>query len=483
MKTKKLVSLLAAFTMLLSLFAVMPASAAPNLFTHENLDFEEGTTAGWGGNTPWTVEASKEYAHNGEYSLKISSETEVSATQTLYYNSGYGTLDTTKEYVFSAWVNIPEAMTTSKDGGVQLYVKDGAGKNTFGTVLLDATNGWEKTQLSFTPTAETATFYIRLRGTTKGVIYIDDVMLQKQEDLDADAKAEAEEKAAKKFILVSDYTKLYDDEMVLDMEGTLSDVMTNSNTSMDSASSPVYQGSASAIMTITADGEGYLQTKSRPAFQQDVEYEASVWAYLPADAAVTQLRLFMDLGSGKSATLDGASGVRYVQRKVTITDAEKGKWLRIPIVFTPAQTVTPSSIRLMATGSANAVIYFDDLKIVQKQSQYATLRITKPVTLDGGASMEADIASVGAGTFNVTYDFHKAADKNAEKVLIAGIYKDTGAGKQLMEVKTVTVGATDASVTIPMTGVETPDETYSLKIMYWDSLTGMFGYRTTEFAF
>lgn len=493
MKTKKLVSLLAIFAVLMSLFAVMPASAATNCLS-DSIGFEGEVYESASSFDGWNIsssdapkisaEVTTEKAYSGSKSLKV---TIVNGASAGYINyNGSTALVAGTEYKITMKVNIPTSIAASEgNGGVQVRVmnaSDGNGgvkKDTwFGGATYHYTgDAWQEISGIFVAT-DTTDFAFRFRdgAVTNGVFYVDDIAVYSTAELKAEEEAEEAERAEKNFSFISEYTKVYDEEVLDTMEGT--DFNKYSvDLSVDSVVK--YQGAGSLKMQLTADGADYankITSKAKPNFLNGKQYEASVWAYIPADSAITKVRFMIDLGAA-------ASDIgRYVQRKVNVS-AAKGEWIRIAIPFTMTADRTPSSIVLAADGTKDACIYWDNLAIVRKQEQNAVLQLTKLVALDGSGTIDADITKPGAGAFTVKYDFHKAEAKNTGKVLIAAIYKEENGAKRLVEIKTGTVAADATAVTLPMGGVENPDNTYSLKVMYWDSLTGLFGYRTTEFAF
>ncbi len=492
MKTKKIVSTLAVCALVLTLFSALPALAATNHLT-DSIGFEgesytsASTFDGWNisstASASICAEVTSEKAYSGSNSLKLTILNGASATQVTY--TGGSTLTAGTEYKITMMVCMPTSIAASEGtGGVQIRINNasnGSGGTTTlwpgGAAYHYTGDEWHEISGTFVATDST-NFAFRFRdgAVTNGVFYVDDIAVYSTEELQADAEAEEAERAEKNFSFVSEYRSTDTDELYNDMESTNFNIY---GVELAIDTDVKYQGAGALKMQLTADGTGYnskITSKTLPTFKNGVQYEASVWTNIPDDSSISQIRFLIDLGA------DTSDIGRYVQRKVVLTSTN-GQWVRIAIPFTMTADDAPSSIVLAADGAKDAVIYWDDLTIVRKQSQNAVLQLTKSVTLDGGGTIEADVTSPGAGAFTVKYDFHKASATSAGKVLIAGIYKDTGAGKQLMEIKMVSVGTEDTSVSIPMTGIESPDESYSLKVMYWDSLEGMFGYRTAEYAF
>lgn len=495
MKTKKIVSILAVCALMLTLFSALPALAATNHLT-ESIGFEgdsytsASTFDGW--NISSTASASisgevtSEKAYSGSNSLKLSILNGTSATQIAY--NGESTLTAGTEYKITMMVCIPTSIAESEGkGGIQIRVNNasnGSGGTTtswFGGASYHYTgSAWQEISGTFVAT-DTTNFAFRFRdgAVTNGVFYVDDIAVYSTEELQAEAEAEAAERAAKNFSYVSEYRKVYDDELYVNMDAD-NDITANANATVAIDTAMKYQGMGSVKTTLNADATDYVEVmkgKTMPTFLKDTEYEASIWAYVPSDSEISKIRFMVQLTNGSAVT-----GGKYQQRKV-LTDNMKGQWIRISVPFTMTADDAAKSITFQVMGSKDAVVYWDDLTIIRKQEQNAVLQLTKSANLDGSGTTDADITKLGTGAFTVKYDFHKANATNAGKTLIAGIYKDTGAGKQLVEVKMVTAGAADTAVTIPMTGIENPDKSYSLKVMYWDSLAGMFGYRTAEFAF
>ncbi len=493
MKTKKLVSLLAVCVLLSALLGALPAAAADNYLTDsigfEGADYSGSTMDGWNVNSSnsekISAEVTADKAYSGSKSLMVTILNGASAGQINY--TGTTNLTAGTEYKITMMVNIPTSIAASEGaGGIQIRVNsisNGSGGTTTGWYgganYHETGDAWQEISGTFVATDDT-NFAFRFRdgAVTNGVFYVDDIAVYSTAELQAEAEAEAAERAEKNFSYVSEYTKVYDDELHLNMDSD-SDVTANKATiAVDTETKHV--GTGSVKTTLSADAADYtelMKAKTLPTFLKDTEYEASVWAYVPSDSSISHLRFMVQLTTGNAQTYG-----KYVQKKVDVSGVE-GEWIRISIPFTMTDNDTAKSITFQVKGNKDAVMYWDNLTIVRKQRQNAVLQLTKTVNLDGSGTMDVDIAKPSAGAFTVKYDFHQAAEKNDRKNLIAGIYKDTGAGKQLVEIKMVTVGAEDVSVSIPMTGVASPDETYSLKVMYWDSLTGLFGYRTAEFEF
>ncbi len=493
MKTKKIVSILAVCALMLTLFSALPALAATNHLT-ESIGFEgdsytsASTFDGWNINSTnsskVSAEVTEEKAYSGSKSLEV---TVLDANGGQINYTGSQTLVAGTEYKVSMMVCIPSALGDgASTGGIQIrtdYVEGGSGstesKYFGGPAYYNTGDAWQEISGTFVATENTTVaFRFRSGAPVNSIFYVDDIAVYSTEELQAEAEAEAAERAAKNFSYVSEYRKVYDDEYYNSMEGTNFNVF-KLNISVDTTVK--HQGTGSLKMQLTEDSINnayacYINEKTYPTFKNGLQYEASAWMYIPVESEITSVMLRVRLNGSASDIGE------YVQKKVNVTNA-KGQWIRIYAPFTMNQDNTAKTIILGVDGAKDAVIYWDDLTIVRKQSQNAVLQITKPVTLISGDTLEADVISPGAGAFTVKYDFHKANATNAGKTLIAGIYKDTGAGKQLVEVKMVTAGAADTAVTIPMTGIENPDKSYSLKVMYWDSLAGMFGYRTAEFAF
>ena len=490
MKTRKMVSFLTACVLLMSLFAVMPASAATNLFTHENVDFEEGTTAGWSNAkmSAWSDSISDEYHYSGDYSLKLSAETAASSAETYNYNGGFLGLTAGEEYIFSAMVNIPTALTGT-DGTIQLYVKTST--NAFGEKI-NVTSGWQKTELKFTAGTD-HTFYIRLRDNTAGTVYIDDIALHSVKELEAEAAAEA----ALRFNSTSDYVK-GDGEYHLDMEGTLVNSAnatdsscvfyggTNSNATMEHETTVVRSGEKSLKMTLTADSVNNafsqaVRARTVPTFVANTQYEASVWVNIPAGQEITAVRLNMDLGSSIGSDLG-----RWVQAKLKLTTTN-GKWMRIGIPFTPTAAGSPSGVRLQVDGSKDAYLYWDDLMIVKKQNQSPVLQLLTTVKDVDDNDFLIENTSLSKGAFTIKYDIHKRDENDGmtDKSLIAAIYKTVGGKKQLVEINVGSFGETDTAVSLPMTGIAASENAaaYSMKVMLWDSITGMRNLKRANISF
>lgn len=493
MKTRKIVSLLALCTLVLSLFAVIPASAATNYLT-DCIGFEgesytsASTFDGWNINSTnsskLSAEVTEKKAYSGSKSLEV---TVLDETGGQINYTGSQTLVAGTEYKVSMMVSIPVAMGDgASTGGIQIrtdYVEGGSGstesKYFGGPAYYNTGDAWQEISGTFVATENTTVaFRFRSGAPVNSIFYVDDIAVYSTEELQAEAEAEAAERAAKNFSYVSEYKKVYDEELCLNMDSDSDVTATGATIAVDTDTK--HQGTGSVKTILNADAADYtelMKAKNLPTFLKDMEYEASIWAYVPSDSEISHLRFMVQLTNGNSVTY-----LKYVQKKI-LTDGVKGQWLRISIPFTMTDNDTAKSITLQVKGKKDDVMYWDDLTIVRKQSQNAVLQITKAVTLDSIGAPEADVVTPGAGAFTVKYDFHKASATNAGKVLIAGIYKDTGAGKQLMEIKMVTATAEATSVSTTMDGVANPDESYSLKVMYWDSLAGMFGYRTAEFAF
>ncbi len=483
MKTKKLVSLLTTCLLLVSLLTVMPASsAARNLFTHENVDFEKGTTAGWSGAKlgTWSDDISSEYSYSGDYSLKLMNEDADGAVATYNYNGGFDALTVGEKYVFSAMINIPTALTGT-DGTVQLYVN--AGGYNFGEKI-GVTSGWQKTELEFTA-AEAQTFYIRLRDKTAGTVYIDDIALYSVKELEAEA--------ALRFGSTSDYVK-GDGEYHWDMEGTLvnSENATdsscvfyggaNSTAAMDHELSIVHGGGKSVKMTLTADNDSLgqqLRIRNNPSLVSGETYEASVWVNIPASEDITQVCLRINLGGSYS------DKGQFVQTKLNLTSTN-GKWVRVGLPFTMTAAASPS-IYFMVSGSKDAVMYWDDLMIVKKQNQSPVLQLFTAVKDIDNHDFLIENTSLSKGAFTVKYDIHKTADDvdMTGKSLIAAIYKTVGGKKQLVEISIGTFAAEDTAVSLPMTGIAASENAadYSMKVMLWDSILGMQNLKRADISF
>lgn len=461
MKTRKMVSLLTACLLLMSLFIAMPASAAENLFTHENVDFEKGTTAGWSKAklSAWSDSISDEYHYSGDYSLKLSAETAASSAETYNYNGGFSGLTAGEEYIFSAMVNIPTALTGA-DGTIQLYVKTST--NAFGEKI-NVTSGWQKTELKFTAGTD-HTFYIRLRSDTAGTVYIDDIALHSVKELEAEAAAEA----ALRFTSVSEYQTTFPME-------TGDNWSTAASASLTFDSGVKQQGLTSMAVTypagstVTEYDTSYTSTK--PSVEAGKTYEASVWINIPAsENNVDSARLFIRLPDGS-----------YLNTWKAVKTTN-GEWKRISYVFTPTTGGAFKNLRvdIKTKGTGTATVYWDNFTLVEKTVQNPVLQV-----LD---SNEWDISTPKAGeAFTVKYDIHKRDEKDGmtDKSLIAAIYKTVGGKKQLVEINVGSFGETDTAVSLPMTGIAASENAaaYSMKVMLWDSIAGMRNLKRANISF
>lgn len=474
MKTKKIVSILAVCALMLTLFSALPALAATNHLT-DSIGFEgdsytsASTFDGWNINSTnsskVSAEVTEEKAYSGSKSLEV---TVLDANGGQINYTGSQTLVAGTEYKVSMMVCIPSALGDgASTGGIQIrtdYVEGGSSstesKYFGGPAYYNTGDAWQEISGTFVATENTTVaFRFRSGAPVNSIFYVDDITVYSTEELEA----EAIELATKKFSYVSEYA------LVSDMESDFDKWETSAGTLATDANSHTKNFALKTTFSESASAQvKYKGTK--PTVEAGKEYEASIWVNIPADVTtVSNFRLFLELPTIGTAR-------KYANKYGDITTTN-GTWKRLAFTFTPEEGGSGEikTIRFEITTTGAATLYWDDMTIVEKEAQFSVLQI-----LDENSF---DVETPGAGAFTVKYDFHKANATNAGKTLIAGIYKDTDAGKQLVEVKMVTAGAADTAVTIPMTGIENPDKSYSLKVMYWDSLAGMFGYRTAEFAF
>lgn len=461
MNMKRLVSLLAICTMVMTLCA-LPATAATNYMTDGNVGFELGTLDRWNLRTPteWTFEPASDKASTGTYSMKATATANTTGNHMVSYTGAF-TVDLGEEYIFSAMVNIP---TTVTEGGIMLRIDYEQGTDKYSGAVM-GTNGWQEISVTFTPDTDKFSLSILYRGSTPQgtIIYLDDLQLRKTSEIRADEEAEA----ARRFMSVSSYT------MVSDMEGD--DVSkwtpTNATVEVDESS---HQGLSSMKMNIaTAAADGAAQAKymgTKPSVTEGEEYEASIWVNIPAgEENISNIRLFMELPKvGESRKYASTYGY------ITTTN---GEWKRLNFKFTPVTGSTGPivTIRVEVTTTGPATVYWDDLSVVEKEQQVPVLQM-----LDGGGM---DMDALTGGAFTLRYDVHKADAANVGKAFIAAIYKEINGAKLLTELKMGEFTETDKAINLAMDGVTTPDSTYSVRVMLWNSITDLQGLKDKEIKF
>jgi len=178
-----------------------------------------------------------------------------------------------------------------------------------------------------------------------------------------------------------------------------------------------------------------------------------------------------------------------LQKKIVLSSTA-GQWMRIGIPFKALVDTSPKSVRLDITGKKDAYLYYDDVMVVKKQDKEPVLQLLKEgIPLDGSTSTtEMEILAPKAGeAFTVKYDIHKRDENDGmtDKSLIAAIYKTVGGKKQLVEINVGSFGETDTAVSLPMTGIAASENAaaYSMKVMLWDSITGMRNLKRANISF
>ncbi len=458
MKTKKRVSLWLVCAFVLSLFAVMPASAAANLFTHENVGAEKGNTSGWGTTkedwTLTTVEKGEEAPvepYNGQYCFSITKATaNTTDAETLAFTGG-GEMTKGQNYVFRVMVNVP---TTTVGDGIQLYVRVTGGTNQYNMgTLITKTDGWEEATVSFSA-GDSQNFYLRYPQGTTGTIYMDDLTLYSQADLDADKAALAE----REFMTTSDYTMV----SAMDTLSGWGTQSTQDDVAISVESTIKHGGEGSVKMEISGEATGrYLNfTAAKPTLVAGKTYEMSVWVNIP-DSTVSKFRLF-------SQHTDSAGTRSYPSKEYTISTTD-GTWKRLSYEFTVgAAFATFDTMRFEVGTTAKTTLYVDDFTIVEKAEQLPVLQIMQ----EGNSGIE--LSALPNGAFDVKYDIH-AEDATIEgKILISAIYKMDNGVKNLKEVVMDKFAADSTAITLSMTGVaENEEGTYTLTVMLWDWVGGM----------
>lgn len=490
MKIKKIATLLVLVTLVMSLFAVMPASAATNYLSVWNGDksfgMEEGSDVKNHLNVPSSLNATSGYsqdaARSGENGLYVvTKDGGITSNQYVDYQ-GVNSLTVGENYVFSAWVKIPTAFTGT-GCGFRIRLTSGS-TNNYSAFVTDTQGEWKKLSVPFNnvPTSSVE-FRLGFFGSSTNPIpanttfYIDDLSVE----LDSEIKADA----AKAFSTINDYyssgKNMYYDNMDANSENWY-----NTTSGTFNLSWPVEGNFAGCMKVDVPTGtdsyvlaQPYVKGSALPSLELGKTYEASVWAYIPNDYANYINYVVLE---AEGARKTGVSNENYTSEYLTTN----GVWRRISKVFSPTEDhvgkMTAMRLKVCTNAKAAVTVYFDNLVLVEKTTQSPVLQILKPQLKLNSESeyVYFDAKKPGSGAFVVQYDVHSVDAANPGNALISAIYKETNGVKQLVEIGIASFDADDTNVRVEMDGVESPDNTYTLRTMLWNSLTGMQSLKYTD---
>ncbi len=202
MKTQKFLAVLLTILTLFGLPTALAAEAPENLLTG-NADFEKGrdnSFEGWNKSLlgSWEPTIYQLHARHGRKSLAltVSKENATESDVTLAYSGSVEKLVPGTEYVMSAWVRTEKALAHVNGEerlGVQVYARvNGAGgvRYNLSSQAYDTSGEWHKIEKSFTLESEEdkAQFFLRFLKGTYGTIYVDDVQINRKEDIDPNEK-------------------------------------------------------------------------------------------------------------------------------------------------------------------------------------------------------------------------------------------------------------------------------------------------------
>lgn len=490
MKIKKIATLLVLVALVMSLFSVMPASAATNYLSVWNNDnsygMEEGSDVKNHLNVPGTLNAengySAEAARSGENGLYVvTKDGGITSNQYVDYQ-GVNSLTVGENYVFSAWVKIPTAFTGT-NCGFRIRLTSGS-TNKYSAFVTDTQGEWKKLSVPFNnvPTSSVE-FRLGFFGSSTNPIpaditfYIDDLSVE----LDSEIKADA----AKAFSTINDYYSsgkyLYYDALDAD-SGNWSSISSD-YFELTWPTTGSFAGCMKVDVPAGAETDSYLLAqphvnKNLPTLESGKTYEASVWAYIPNEYANYINNVVLEAEGLRV----GDSKENYFSEKLTTN----GVWRRISKVFSPTEAhagkMTAIRLKVNTTAKAPVTVYFDNLVLVEKTTQSPVLQILKP-QLKSGAETDYvyfDAKKPGSGAFVMQYDVHSVDAANTGNALISAIYKETNGVKQLVEIGIASFDADDTNVRVEMDGVGTPDNTYTLRTMLWNSLSGMQSLKYTD---
>lgn len=479
MKTKKMVSFLTACVLLMSLFTVMPASAAENYLT-ESIGFEAdayesvSTFDGWNIQAKYQTlisgEVTTEKAAQGSKSLKVTVLNNTDTPQ-ITYTGAKREFVAGKEYKLTMKYNIPKEMA----GGVVMRFDGVAIPNSTKTSayvgLGTVTDGWTEFTHTFESLGNTTSISIRVSAGSdvNSFFYVDDLVVNSVEELEAEAIAEA----ALKFVNVSSY------EMFDDFDADCNGWKISNKTDYLTCSAEQKHRGEGSMKVSYPEASASIQigySSSRPSVVENTTYEISAWIYVPDASLINSISLF--------TTVPNKQYVRSASVKPV-----SGKWFRLSHVFTPNQGNSGilGSLRVDLDINAAATVYIDDFSLVVKNEQVPVLQTMNAIKDTSANDVFVDVDSLSKGAFTVKYDIHKRDDNDGmtDKSLIAAIYKTVGGKKQLVEINVGAFGETDTAVSLPMTGIAASENAadYSMKVMLWDSIAGMRNLKRANISF
>ena len=488
MKIKKIATLLVLVALVMSLFSVMPASAATNYLSVWNNDnsygMEEGSDVKNHLNVPSTLNATNGYsqdaARSGDNGFFVKMKQDGQAKNAYVEYQGTQKLTVGETYVFSAWVKIPEGFTGT-GCGFRIQLDDG-GAPGYGTLVTNTFGEWKKMTKTLKVKSNSVKFILAFIGNSTNSIpenttfYIDDLSIE----LDSEIKADA----AKAFSTINDYyssgKNMYYDNMDVNSENWY-----DTTSSTFDLSWPVEGDFAGCMKVDVPTGtdsyvlaQPYVKGAALPSLELGKTYEASVWAYIPNEYASYIHWVALEPEGARLGDLRED----YPSERLTTN----GVWRRISTVFSPTEDhvgrMTAMRLKLYTNAQAEVTVYFDNLVLVEKTVQSPVLQILKP-QLKSGAETDYvyfDAKKPGDGAFVVQYDVHSVGAANTGNALISAIYKETNGVKQLVEIGIASFDADDTNVRVEMDGVESPDNTYTLRTMLWNSLSGMQSLKYTD---
>lgn len=490
MKIKKIATLLVLVTLAMSLLVAMPASAATNYLSVWNNDnsygMEEGSDAKNHLVVPSTLNAengySAEAARSGNLGLYVTTKDGGITANSYIDYKGTQNLTMGEDYVFSLWVKIPTAFEGT-NCGVRLRLTSGS-TNKYSSFVTNTQGEWKKLSVAFNDVpASSVDFRLGFFGSAQNSIpanttfYIDDFSIELNSEIKADE--------AKRFSTTSDYytSGKY---MYYDALDAVSENWSSTSTfDLTWPTTGSFAGCMKVDVHAGAETDSYVlaQPYVKGAVLPDLElgktYEASVWAYIPNEyASYIQWVALEPEGARKT----GVANENYLSEKL----ATNGVWRRISTIFSPTEDhvgrMTAMRLKVCTNAKAAVTVYFDNLVLVEKTTQSPVLQILKP-QLKSGAETDYvyfDAKKPGDGAFVVQYDVHKTDATNTGNALVSAIYKEIGGVKQLVEVSVACFDADDSKVSVNMQGVETPDNSYTVRTMLWNSLWGMRSLKYTD---